>query len=74
MNHVFVNVSKEENDIYPPTISKIATNQRRSRVYKPYFKNKPFKKKDKKISLKVIDDTDVIVYKGRHLVIPGADM
>ena len=74
VNHVFANISEEENDIYPPTISEIAANQRRSRVYKPYIKNKPFKKRDKKISLKVIDDTDVLVYEGKRLVIPGTEM
>ena len=74
VKHVFANVSEEENDIYPPTISEIAASQRLSRVYKPYFKNETFKKKDKKISLKVIDDTDVLVYEGRRLVIPGAEM
>ena len=74
LQHIFATTTEEEDDIYPPTITEISITQRKNRVYKPYFSNKPFKKKDKKISLKLIDDTDVLVYQDTRLVIPGNAM
>ena len=41
---------------------------------KKYFKGKPFKDKDPLISLKVISETKVIVYKDKRLVIPTKNM
>ena len=36
--YVFATIGEEEEEIYPPTIEQIAAEQRRNRVYKPYFK------------------------------------
>ena len=75
--YVFATIGEEEEEIYPPTIEQIVAEQCRNRVYKPYFKgtSKNSKKKlDKRISLKVIDDTEILVYDHKRLVIPGAKM
>ena len=74
---VFATIGEEEEEIYPPTIKQIAAEQRRNHVYKPYFKGtskNSQKKLDKRISLKVIDDTEILVYDHKRLVIPGAKM
>ena len=71
---VFATISKEEDDIYPPTVAEIASEQRKNRAYRKYFKDKPFKGRDKKISLKVIDDEDILVYENNRMVIPGSEM
>ena len=73
ISHVYVTLGKEEEEIYPPTISQIAEEQRRSRAYKPYFKSKKPKKVklDRQISLKVIDDTEILVRDNERLVIPS---
>ena len=57
ISHIYVTLSEEEEEIYPPTIAQIAEEQRRSRAYKPYFKSKKPKKTklDRQIFLKVID-------------------
>ena len=41
---------------------------------KKHFKDKPFKDKDPLISLKVISETKVLVYKDKRLVIPTENM
>ena len=63
ISHIYVTLGKEEEEIYPPTIAQIAEEQRRSREYMPNFKSKiPKKTKlDRQISLKVIDDTEILV-------------
>ena len=73
ISHIYVTLGKEEEEIYPPTIAQIAEEQRRSRAYKPYFKSKiPRKVKlDRRISLKVIDDTEILVRDNERLVIPS---
>ena len=76
---IFANISKEE-EIFPLTISKIAWELCINRSTKVYFSQgnttwqKKTKKTDKKISLKIIDDTTVLVYDNYRLVIPGADL
>ena len=72
--NVFANTSEKEEDIYPPTIVEIASEQRRHKTTKRYFEAKPFKNRDKKISLKLIDDTELLVYEDKRLVIPGIVM
>ena len=74
VNHVFANISDDEDDIYPPTVAEIASEQRGHRLYKRYYKKKPFKNRDKRISLKVMDDQDILVYDNVRMVIPGAEM
>ena len=56
------------------TVSEISDSQCRHRIYKTYLKNKPFKGKYPSISLKVISDTKVLVYKDKRLVIPTKNM
>ena len=41
-------ISKDEEDIYPPTVAEIASEQREHKLYKQYFKDKPFKTRDKR--------------------------
>ena len=73
--YMFVNTStKDEDEIYPVTVSEIAAAQQKHRLYNKYFKGKPFKDRDPLISLKVISDTRVLVYKDKHLVIPTENM
>ena len=73
ISHIYVTLGEEEEEIYPPTIAQIAEEQRRSRAYKPYFKSKKPKKTklDRRISLKVIDDTEILVRDNERLVIPS---
>ena len=72
---MFANISKRDKDeIYPLTVSESADSQRRHRLYNSYFKNKPFKGKYHSISLKVVSDTKVLVYKDKCLVIPTENM
>ena len=72
--NVFANNSEKEEDIYPPTIVEIASEQRRHKTTKRYFEAKTFKNRDKKISLKIIDEIKIFVYKDKQLVIPGIMM
>ena len=66
----FSTTGESEEDIYPVTVTKIADAQRidsRLRKYfRPRFKSDP----KNKISLKVMDDVDVLVYDQKRLVIP----
>ena len=76
---IFANISKEE-EIFPLTVSKIAWEQHVNWSTKVYFsqgnttRRKKTKKMDKRISLKIIDDTEVLVYDNYRLVIPGMDL
>ena len=76
ISHIYITLCDEEEEIYPPTIRSITEEQRRSRTYKPYFRtNRPKNKKlDQQISLKVIDDTEILVRYDNHLVILTAQM
>ena len=68
----FANVgrSSNEEDIYPVTVNEIATEQRRDRLLKPYFKRKKSGTHDRYM-LRVIDDTEVLLYDNKRLVIPA---
>ncbi len=74
VNNVFINISKEEDNIYPPTIAEIAHMQRKDRKYKKYFKSVLDFKRDKNITVRVMDITDVLVYNENCLVIPDRKM
>jgi hypothetical protein len=77
LNDLFTNISSDEEEIYPPTVLEIAEEQRRSRLYKDYFKlNKKSSKRElsKRTSLVVIDDTEVLVYDKTRLVVPSTDL
>ena len=63
-------ISEEEDTIYPPTIAEIATAQRNNSKYKKYFRSVKDPKRDKRITVKVFDETDVLVYGEKRLVIP----
>ena len=65
---MFANTDGDENDIYPPTVAEIEQAPKRDPKLKGLFRKKPEPIKD--MSLKVIDETDVIVYKNKRLVIP----
>ena len=66
--NLFVNTSNED-EIYPATISEIAAEQHRDHDLKDYFK-KEVTHENKKFCLKLIDDTDIVVYQNKCLVIP----
>ena len=73
ISRVFANIDSSDEDIYPPTINEIAQEQRRDRRLKKYFRsNLSTKDKDKHLSLKVYDVTEVVVYKDKLLVIPDS--
>ena len=60
---------------HPPTISEIADAHRSHQTFKDYFTpGNFFRKMVKGISLKVVDETDVLVYNDTRLVIPTLDM
>ena len=76
---IFTNISEEE-EIFPLTISKIEQEQHMNWSTKVYLSQgntswrKKTKKMDKRISLKIIDDTKVLVYDNYRLVIQGTDL
>ena len=72
--YLFANVHNEDEGIYPVTVSDIVDCQKEHRLYKKYFKDKPFKDQDKYIRPKVVTDTIVLVHSNLRLVIPGAEM
>ena len=69
MNLVFANHGQEE-DIYPLTTIEIAEAQKKDRQLKIYFKKDAMSSK-KDISLKIIDDTQVLC-KNDKLIIPAS--
>jgi len=87
INDLFATTTDDEEEVYPLTISEIAQEQRRTKLYKPYF-NAKTKRKEKKetskalksnpkserISLRVIGDEKVLVYDETRLVIPNREM
>ena len=71
VNDVFMSVEGSEEEIYPPTIDEIAQTQRSDRILKKYFTSTlKGKEHNKDFSVNVIDETDVIVYKNKRLVVP----
>lgn len=87
INDLFATTTDDEGEVYPLTISEIAQEQRRTKLYKPYFDAKTKRKKNKetnkalksnpksdRISLRVIGDEKVLVYDETRLVIPNREM
>ena len=74
VQNVFATISKNENDIYPPTVADIVPEQRESKQSKWDFCKKEFKKRKKGISLKVIDDKDILIYQKNRMVMPTVTM
>ena len=66
---IFSNITGEEEEIYPVTVQEIAAAQRKDETLKSIFKRKA--KAPSKISLKVIDDVEILVYNENKLVIPS---
>ena len=75
-NEIFANTSCDEEEIYPPTVREIAEEQRRSRTYKAYFNNKkrPKKPLNKRISLVLVDDIEILVYDKTRYIVPGNEL
>jgi len=66
----FANTGEPEEEIYPATVSEIASEQRKGKKLKRYFnKHVEVDPKDR-ISLMVIDETDILLYDRQRLVIP----
>ena len=69
--HVFAAIEGSEEEIYPPTINEIAQEQRLDRNLGKFFRpNTKVENKERFFSLRVIDSTEVIVYKDTRLVVP----
>ena len=58
----------------PPTIAEIATAQQKNSKHKKYFRSVKDPKRDKRITVKVFDETDVLVFGKKCLVIPDKQM
>jgi len=71
VNHVFASVEGSEEEIYPPTINEIAQQQRRDHKLKKYLKSTlRVNENDKFHSLKIFDETNLVVYKNNLIVVP----
>ena len=70
MQDKFSNTKGDKNDIYAPIVTEIVQAQKRDPKLKGLFKKDPTLNKD--LLLKVIDETDIIVYKNKCLVIPDS--
>ena len=68
MNNVFANADDEE-EIYPVTVSEIAANQQLDKTLKTFFKKEDPKGR---ITCKVIDDIDILVYDNKRMCIPAS--
>jgi hypothetical protein len=74
---VFANTGDEEEDIYPITISEVSDAQRLEKSLKKYFKRDYKPEKRDRLSLKVLDDVEVVTYddksdRGPRMVVPRA--
>ena len=66
MNNLFANAD-DKDAIYPVTVSEIATNQHINKALKTFFKREDPKGR---ITCKVIDDVDILVYDNKRMCIP----
>jgi hypothetical protein len=71
---IFANMEGSEQEIYLVTVADIAQEQRRDRDLKAYFKRKFPKgqKANPKLSVKVIDEVEILVYENTQMVIPNS--
>jgi len=71
-NICFVTTGKSKDEINPAMVSKITANQRKDTILQRYLKkNVEVDPKDMiMISIKVIDNIDVLLYNSKRLVIP----
>ena len=75
--HLFAQrTAEKEDEVYPVIFKEISKAQRAHKHYAKYFKdtNKTFKEKYSNISVRVISDELVLVYKDMRLVIPTTHM
>ena len=68
MNNVFANAD-DEDEIYPVTVSEIATNQRLDKTLKTFFTKEDPKGR---ITCKVIDDVDILIYDNKRMCVPAS--
>ena len=68
MNNVFANADNK-NNIYPIIVSEIAANQHLYKTLKTFFKKEDPKGR---ITCKVIDDVDILVYDNKRMCIPAS--
>ena len=73
LNHIFATLEQKENEIYPPTIKEIAEDQCRIHLLKPYFEDDKPNQKHTCISLRILDDTEVLVHNDNQLIIAEKD-
>lgn len=71
---VFDTTNMDDDNIYPVTVTEIASSQRLHKSTMKYLAPKDTDKLDRKFSVKLIDDEQVVVYKDTRLVIPDKDM
>ena len=73
--YLFANTTAEKEDEIHP-LKEIAEAQWAHKYYAKYFKdtNKTFKTKDSQISIRLISDELILVYKDNRLVIPTSPM
>ena len=72
--YVFANLSSTDGKFFPVTVAEIAEAQLKHRIFRKYFRNRPFSARDRNISPAVIEDTTVLVYRKVRLVIPTSEM
>jgi len=70
VNMIFANTGKPEDDIYPAMVSEIAAEQRKDKKLKRYFKKHVEVDPKDRISIMVIDETDILLYDRQRLAIP----
>ena len=69
-----MNLSSTDGEVYPVTVAEIADAQQKHRLFRKYFRSRPFSARDRNISPAVIEDTTVLVYRKVRLVIPTSEM
>ena len=71
VNMTFANTGEPEDEIYPATVSEIASEQRKDKkLVKRYFKKHVEVDPKDRISIMVINETDILLYDRQRLVIP----
>ena len=74
MKYVLANLSSTDGEVFPVTVAEIAEAQMKHRLFRKYFRDKPFRARDRNISPAVVEDTTVLVYRKVRLVIPTSEM
>ena len=62
VNMTFTNTGEPEEGIYPATVSEIASEQRKDKKLKRYFKKHVEVDPKDRTSIVVIDETDILLY------------